>query len=311
MKDLIVGAFLGYLPPSLVPWVNSIRRSGFSGDKLALVYGLDVRADFAADFLQAEGFIVERPGPYPASIVVERFRDIVRFLDAHPGLYRHVIATDVGDVVFQREPSPFLEARLRDGKEILVGSECVRFADQPWGRDNLLRSFPDEAHAHLDDIIYNAGVIAATAPAARELFAAIYAKSISSPIANPDQAALNLLLQGPFKPRTVFASLADGWALHCGTTLSSDAGTELHQLFVEPAGEIRRGVGYTPAGDPVCILHQYTRDARNLPQVHRRYRAPGRLGLQFWKLRFLSYRARRKLRRVLTSAELHGPAGPS
>ena len=54
-KDLLVGCITKYSKSDIEPWVESINKSGYSGDKMMLVY--DVSKD-VIDYLKASQFDV-------------------------------------------------------------------------------------------------------------------------------------------------------------------------------------------------------------------------------------------------------------
>src|SRR5689334_21774178 len=113
-RDLVIGCVGNYEWDKVELWANSLRRSGYTGKKMLLVYSA------SAAFLQRaaqEGFFLVtfardgagnaiHPRKYPV-IVVDRFHDLWA-LDRHPWCKtlgfadsRYVIVTDVRDVVFQ------------------------------------------------------------------------------------------------------------------------------------------------------------------------------------------------------------------
>ena len=84
------------------------------------------------------------------SIVVERFYHLWYFLKQLKGQYRYIITTDVKDVIFQSNPSTWLENNIKD-KKINVACESIRYKDEDWGNNNLLKSFGQLIHDHNKD----------------------------------------------------------------------------------------------------------------------------------------------------------------
>ena len=81
MKDLVIGAITGYNFDAIEPWVNSLERSGFDGDKAMLCYNIsfDVANELTKRGFKVFGFeqneedrLLEytKPG---FNVVVERF----------------------------------------------------------------------------------------------------------------------------------------------------------------------------------------------------------------------------------------------
>ena len=53
--------------------------------------------------------------------------------------YRYMITTDVRDVIFQWNPSEWLENKLE--KDILVSTENVLYEHESWGKKNILEGY--------------------------------------------------------------------------------------------------------------------------------------------------------------------------
>lgn len=258
MKDIMIGCFNSYLPENIRPWVNSIKKSGFDGDLLAIIYGNGSAEQQSSVYLKSGGFEVVSIPSFSKSIVVDRFKDMALYLHRNRAKYRYVIATDVGDIVFQTNPSEFLEKHLVD-KDILVGSECIHYRDETWGRQNMRMSYPSQADMMMDKVIYNAGSIAAKVDAAIELFVDIYNMSITTPVYNPDQAAMNILVHTKYLDKTNLCSMKEGWSIQCGTVADPNRLKEYGHLLIENDFKFDAGVGYNISGDKVCLVHQYNR----------------------------------------------------
>jgi hypothetical protein len=257
MKDLIVGCFNRFSVGALQPWANSIERCGFTGDKLVIVYGHEKNEEEAVKHFHNRSWLVKHMDTFTKLIVVCRFRDIADFLSQNEGKYRYVISTDAGDVVFQSNPSVFLEENMQ-GKEILVGSECIRYKDETsWGCKNLYQSFPIEAPYVVNHVIMNAGTIAATAQMAIPLFRRIFEMSMNSPVGNPDQAALNVCLRLYDADKTRFMDMADGWAMQLNTVANPDLLRVFGSSLTEREFYFRDGLGYVAGNVKAVIVHQY------------------------------------------------------
>lgn len=309
MQDVVIGSFLGYKPHHLAPWINSLRRSGFSGNVVVFAYAEGPNEVESARFLRRRGVEVHfRPG-LRKSIVVDRFADMADYLEQAGRRHHHVIATDLGDVIFQTDPSEYLKRHLCGGKTIIAGSECVRYQDQSWNRENLLASFPREAPALLPLTVYNAGVIAARADVAVPFFREIHRLSMDSPCGNPDQAALNLLLHGPYRDQSLLARMQDGWAVHCGVSATPEGLKECRGVLLEPCPRFADLVAVVADGSPACVLHQYNRIPILAPRIRRHF---GGAETEPWLARAL--RKFRRLGELLTlrpAARSRGAAAAS
>ena len=121
MKDIVVGCITGYNFDKIKPWVNSLDRSGFTGTKAMICYNVDY--DTVDELVKRDYTILafkkndqEKRFEYKPqfSIVVERFYHLWYFLKQLKGQYRYIITTDVKDVIFQSNPSTWLENNIKD-----------------------------------------------------------------------------------------------------------------------------------------------------------------------------------------------------
>ena len=206
MKDLIIGAITGYNFDQVKPWLNSIKKSGFTGDIALVCYNISYET---AEFLEKEGVILfafekDDAGKryiykHDFQICLHRFIHYWNFLKDLKYEYRYLIATDVKDVIFQRNPVEFLERTLHD-KVLNVSSESLKYKDEPWGVNNMTQSFGTFFYEHLKDrIIINCGVLAGRSEYMLDLFLKIFLVCSGSPMrvlggGGPDQAALNILM---------------------------------------------------------------------------------------------------------------------
>ena len=271
MKDVVVGFITGYNFDKIKPWVNSLDRCGFTGQKAMIVYNIDY--DVVDELVKRNytvfGFKrndVERRFEYKEnfSIMTERFLHLWHFFRKLKGQYRYIITTDVKDVIFQSNPSEWLENNIGD-KSINVASESMLYKDEDWGNNNLLKSFGSLIHeANKDNLIYNAGTISGKFDTMVDLFLNIYMVCQgTSPYVEggggPDQAALNVLLNmETYKNVTNFARSEDGWACQLGTTGPQIAGKYRSRL-VDKSPQLLYNNVCTSTGIPFALVHQYDR----------------------------------------------------
>lgn len=271
MKDVVIGAITNYDFDKIKPWVNSLDRCGFDGVKVMLCYNIDFAT--VEELIKRNYTILafgknEEQKRYEYnidfSIVVERFLHSWYFLKRLEGEYRYLIATDVKDVIFQTNPSKWLEDNIGD-KQINVACESIRYKDEEWGNHNIFKAFGPLAHDTLkDNLIFNAGTVSGRFDTMLDLFYNIYllCNGTSHRIeggGGPDQAALNILLNmKPYKDITNFAMSEDGWAAQLGTTgpqILSRYGSKL----VESTPTFKDGKVCTSTGKPFAMVHQYDR----------------------------------------------------
>lgn len=270
MDDIVIGAITGYSFDKIEPWVNSLDRSGFAGTKAVLCYNIHKSV---ANELASRGYTIFAFGQNNDSlvydkrdfnIVVERFFHMWSILKDFKDQYRYIVSTDVKDVVFQKNPSEWLEKNLGAAK-INASSESIKYVDEDWGNHNLKASFgPEVWNHHKDNLIVNAGVMAGDFNTMIDLFLNIYTWCNAAPGhsipggGGPDQAAYNILLSmETYKNVTNVAASEDGWAAQLGTTGPQIA--KYAPRLVEPAPILKDNLVCTSTGNPFTIVHQYDR----------------------------------------------------
>jgi len=270
-KDVIVGSITNYNFDQIKPWVNSLDQCGFTGDKVMICYNINTSV---ADEMISRGYkifafnqigsnlVYNNPN---FNIVVDRFFHMWLFFKQIKDQYRYIISTDVRDVIFQGNPSDWLEINMKD-KKINASSESILYKDEIWGTNNLLKSYGPDIHAAFNNnLIVNAGVMAGEIETMLDLFLNIYVMCNGASSHNisggggPDQAAYNILLSSKiYQDVTNIASSEDGWASQLGTTgFQSSYGAE--GKLVEAQPQIINGVICTSKGIPFTIVHQYDR----------------------------------------------------
>ena len=272
-KDIILGSFTNYDWNKIQYWVNSINACGFTGDKGMIVYNADINT---VKQLNDRGFKIMAFNQDPQTgnlfyngqliIVVERFIHLHNFMTEllKAEDYRYVIHTDVKDVVFQCNPSDWLEWNMPHDKSILASCESLRYEHEPWGHENVRNSFPWVYDKMKSQPIWNCGVQAGRPQVMKDLWLNIYLLSLASQAAtkvhNPDQAAYNVLLNmEPYKSITQFSMSEDGWACQAGTTIDPEKidGFKPHLLEAQPRWDGENAT--TSNGAKHMILHQYDR----------------------------------------------------
>jgi hypothetical protein len=275
MKDIVIGAITNYNWDKIKYWVNSLDRSGFSGEKVIIAY--DVSYD-TLEKLSERGYSIfafkrnddARRVEYNKenfNIVVDRFAHINYFLSRlqNKEQYRYVISTDVKDVVFQSNPSDWLEKNL-GSKELNVACESIRYRDEPWGKQNLYLSFGPLVYEQMqDNLIYNAGTISGKFQSFIDFCSNIHLCCLGAPQhvpggGGPDQAAMNVLLNmKSYKDITRFSMSDDGYAAQLGTTANPDF-LKTNAYKVEGLlPKLIDGLVCTSQGVPFSIVHQYDR----------------------------------------------------
>jgi len=268
MKDLIVGCATNYDWSKLKYWVNSINASGFTGDKVLILMNCDKETAnkvTEADFdIIAFGQDTEGNLSYKSNMMVhvERFYHIYQHLKNND--YRYVITTDVKDVIFQKNPSEWLEEWLGNDSasdDLVFSSESMKYKNEPWGNQNLKETFGTQIYEDFkDNIIYNVGVLAGRGYAMKDLMMNIFASCMHRPIKICDQSTFNFLIsQHPYLKTSKYTQSEDGWACQLGTTADPSKIEQFRPFLLEPSPKLDGDKVVTSEGIEYTIVHQYDR----------------------------------------------------
>lgn len=264
MKYTILGCITKYTIEDIKPYVESIKSSNFSGDKVMMVY--DVSQD-VIDYLDKNGWLVAQ-SELQEHIILQRFRDVYALL--HQYDTDVIIWTDVKDVVFQKDPSDWLDKNMKS--DILAFSECIKLKDDPWAVVNSGTTFPMEWEFGMkNEISYCAGTIVGKKESIRDLFIDIYrwSKTTSNPEQLSDQAAYNILLRlNHYKNSVDFVEQERGFATQLGTVLINKYKFPL----IEPTPIYKNNKFYNQNGDEFVIVHQYDRDIKIKEEIKNLYK---------------------------------------
>jgi len=273
-RDCAIGCFSGYAWSNVQVWARSLRATGFNGRKVALVRDADQSCRKA---LANEGFEVVDFSYLPVTSIayVERFAFLRRYLRERyqaGEIFRWVIATDVRDVCFQRDPLDYLTQF--EPPRLVLSQEGLRYAHEEWNAGNLRAAFGDVALEMLRDTpAYNVGVLAGGHRAMESLAFLIeqLARAARHPIS--DQASFNLLLSenlvGPHSAHR--ANAAEPWACQAGVMADPQRIERNRPHLLGPEPIWREGQVLTAAGEAYAILHQYDRVPAWRDVILRRY----------------------------------------
>lgn len=266
-KDLIIGAYTNYNWDSIKYWANSIVNSGFTGDKVVIVYNSDFATvqQLSNIGFKIIGFTQDHASqqfiyPNKLVIVVQRFFHLWQFISQLPNIddYRYVISTDMKDVIFQKNPSDWLD--LNFNNKVLASCESLTYENEPWGADNMSMAYPYLYDTMKSNLIWNCGVQAGDIKTMKDLWLQIYLMSHAGAIHNPDQAAYNILLNSsPWKDITSFTMSESGWAAQLGTTMDESKIDNFKTKVVEPLPAFDGKYVTTSTGDIFHIVHQWDR----------------------------------------------------
>lgn len=264
MKYTIVGCITKYGIDDIRPYVESIDKSGFNGEKLMLIY--DVSND-VIEYLTKKGWLIVQ-SELQEHIILQRFRDMYAFLQSYKTDV--IIWTDVKDVIFQKDPTEWLNKWMR--RDILAFSECMIMQNEPWTCINSGTTFPMEWEFGMkDQISYCAGTIVGKKNAIKDLFIEIYrwSKTTANPEQLSDQAAYNVLLHlEHFKNSVQFVTQEQGFVTQLGTVWMKKNEIPL----LEPTPIYKDDKFYNQKGEEFTIIHQYDRDPYLKTQIKNLYK---------------------------------------
>lgn len=288
--DLVVGAVTGYKWDQIKHWANSLDRSGFTGRKVVIAYNMDYDTveeltKRGYHIFRFHGDDIARQFTYPVkdfSIVVDRFLHYHQLLLNQPtrDFTRYVIATDVRDVIFQRNPSDYLDGEWIRGHDLVMSSEGIAYKHEEWGNNNLLQAFGTYMWgAHKDNTIINCGVIAGKFDAFLGLAKTIYLMCQHAPQhvpggGGPDQAALNLILDTyVYEHITEITTHKGTWAAQLGTMMDPRKIEAYRPFLTEPVPTFNRETSQVVnhRGLPFSIVHQWDRVPEVKEAVERLY----------------------------------------
>lgn len=263
MKYTIVGCITKYGIEQIRPFVESIDMTGFAGEKLMLVY--DISQD-TIEYLTNKGWLIVQSEPQQ-HIILQRFRDMYSLL--HQYETDVIIWVDVKDIVFQKDPTNWLNMWMR--KDILAFSESLKFGDEEWAKLNAGTSFPMEWEWLQNEEIYCAGTIVGKKEAIRDLFIDIYRWSLttSNPQQLADQAAYNILIHmHQWKDKVQFVKQQEGFAAQLHLKLKKgDMLPYTEELSTIDGNEIKNS-----KGELYTLVHQYDRNEELKQLIENKYK---------------------------------------
>jgi hypothetical protein len=281
MQDMIISAVSEYGYDKMKYWVNSIKQSRFQGKIGIIAFNIkdetleklksegvevylttDKRNKNNDGYLFAEGLTYQVPmlRHYFYWAVLSQLKDI-----------RYVISTDISDVVFQLNPSVWLENHLGD-KKLNYGCEGLLYKDEAWGNQNMMECFP-QLYLHMKDIpIYNAGSMAGEFEMFKNFSLAVSLAINNVQHPTPDQAGVNVMLSiEPYKSITKFNDHDTNWACECGTTVDPNKINSFRPFLLSPEPIFDGEYAYTSKGEKYVMVHQYNRVPEWKEKIERKY----------------------------------------
>jgi hypothetical protein len=188
MKDLVISAIANYLPEKIKIYVESLNDCGYDGDKVMICYNIPKET---IDYLTEKGWEC-----YGAELQghphMKRLIDMWWFLQNDEREWRNIITTDVRDIVWQTNPSIWLNNK----NKIICASECVTYENEPWGHKNIHEGYgPIFWDWIKENTIGNVGVIAGKYKLVKELLMLNWLVSQAGDVRHfTDQSSFNFVI---------------------------------------------------------------------------------------------------------------------
>jgi len=271
-KDLIITTISdNYVWIDIKNWFYSLKRTGFEGDILILGYNFQSEDhEFLRQLRLAGANIILPKNDYRA--------ENTKFFEWHSGKvnpnnanklihnvrlfhiwqyftetnsadkYRRVIFTDGRDIVFQSNPTEWLDINLN--KDILVPSEYVTYENEPWNQNNAMINYGPYIYHYIlkNKPACNVGSFACTAEICADFCLIMYL--MANNIGHADQPAFNILINTLLRDRTQTVDYRDSWALQIGAIINN-----IHDIATFENGIISS----RETNQAYCIIHQYDR----------------------------------------------------
>jgi hypothetical protein len=215
-SDLILGVMGGtwvgvYGYPGIEAYVESIRRSGFTGRKVMLCWG--IRTEVRQKLIEYGFELVDLPQPRDPFFHA-RMRVCYEYLQTHHQEFRYIFWLDIKDLILQNDPSVWMEENI--GNHGIIGStECVTIeqeeTNQMWMRTIVGEK---EYQSVKDEEVINGGTWAGKSELMMEVFhqAHLGCYKYQGPFP-PCQAWINYVLrQEPLKSELYIPRWSEGFA---------------------------------------------------------------------------------------------------
>ena len=279
-RTAILAAAKGYTVEQVQPWVESLKMTNFKGRVFVIVY--DDNAN-VKNYLDKNGVtVVQGQDKGLTNIATQRFEDYAWLLESeHCKDIDLAIHTDIRDVIFQLDPSVWLNENIGDSKIIATG-EGVTYRHEDWNGDGLQMHFGKEMFDQLVDFeTICSGIIAGEKTALVSLFRTINELAFFSgdPGGFIDQHFHNVAIRKAYSDITQVVPADEDWVCNCGTMIaipmntpdwstgprtpynsyeSFRKGTYIKNMLVD-LPVMKDSQVCTPSGKPYAIVHQYDR----------------------------------------------------
>jgi hypothetical protein len=270
-KDLIVTTISqNYNWVDIKNWIKSLKNTSYTGDILILAYNFPEEHDYFTKLKELGVMILTPKNTYRAeheedfvwhsgqvnSLNAHKLIHNVRlfhlwqyFTETQTDLnYNRIIFTDGRDIVFQSNPSEWLDKHMV--KDILVPSEGILYKNEPWNTNNALTNYGPYIYEYIlkESEACNVGTFVCSASICKDLCLTLYL--MSNNIGHADQPSFNILTKTLLKDKCQWVDYNDAWALQIGTIVN-----DLDNYVKFEDGVISS----IKTNQPYCLVHQYDR----------------------------------------------------
>jgi hypothetical protein len=266
MLDLTIAVVRGLDWVSLRPYAVSLAQTRFKGVKAVF---MENTSQQVRDNFENLGFTcIDRTTPVSAlnpqmppdwAYGVYRFLPVIEYLKRSPGRFRYVIWTDVRDLIFQSDPSVWLEQRLHPN-EIVVAGLGHAIKDCPYNDPWVRACDPADYERVREYEAVACGTFAGTSAAMLKLMEDIYNGCLAAnhPWAT-DQGMLNCLVRRPEYARVArVPRMAEAFSAQWFP--AKDADPIVYPGYGFPVFDKGRREVLTREGLPFSTVHLYDRD---------------------------------------------------
>jgi hypothetical protein len=271
MKDLIVTTISkNYNWVDIKNWIQSLKNTSYNGDILVLAYNFPEEHEYIDKLKQLKVQILTPKNTYRAeydndfiwhsgqvnSTNANKLIHNVRlfhlwqyFTETQIDLnYKRIIFTDGRDVIFQTNPSEWLDEFMV--KDILVPSEGILYKNEHWNTNNALINYGPYIYNYIlkESEACNVGTFVCSASICKDLCLILYLMSNNT--GHADQPSFNILTKTLLKDKCQWVDYNDLWALQIGALINN---LDQHVKF-------ENGIIYSLKDNkPYCLVHQYDR----------------------------------------------------
>lgn len=274
-EDAVIGVIKNYDWTKIRPYAVSLARTGFKGARLMFVENIPTEA---RENLKKLGFVLvdfvtpdsvrEMENRDYLTFGRYRFKPVLDYLHEQARRFRYIVWCDVRDLVFQTNPSDWLDAKLAPHKIAAAGEGWLAESEN-YNSGWLSTCYPQHDWLRKLEVCCS-GSVAGSAPEMIGLFENIYEEGLRATGAPnyADQAMFQYVLHTAYKdvmrvPRQHEGFVATAWPGKRGDRRLIDG---------FPRFDAASGLVYSPeTNQPFCMVHQYDRDGMWKAIMERKY----------------------------------------